>query len=52
LQHFQHIIPCGIQEDDKAVTSLSAELGQEVDMKVIKTQLKTHFAQLFVFGFE
>ncbi len=52
LQHFQHIIPCGIQEDDKTVTSLATELGSPVDVEVIKTQLKAHFAELFVFGFE
>lgn len=52
LQHFEHIIPCGIQEEDKAVTSLARELGRAVDIQLVKTTLKKHFAQLFGFGFE
>lgn len=52
LQHFDHIIPCGIQEEDKAVTSLTKELGAPVDMQLVKDRLKQHFAQLFSFGFE
>jgi len=45
LSYFQHIIPCGI--DDKAVTSMGRELGEEVDMKEVKEKLKRHFAELF-----
>lgn len=45
LDYFNNIIPCGIQ--DKAVTSLKKELGQEVDMGQIKSQLKKHFSSLF-----
>lgn len=45
LDYFNNIIPCGIQ--DKAVTSLKKELGQEVDMKQIKSQLKKNFSSLF-----
>src|SRR3954463_2791782 len=45
LDYFGNIIPCGIK--DKAVTSLKAELGREVDMKEVKEKLKTHFAALF-----
>lgn len=45
LDYFSNIIPCGIQ--DKAVTSLNKELGQDVDMTEIKQKLKKHFSQLF-----
>lgn len=45
LNYFSNIIPCGIQ--DKAVTSLNKELGQEVNMDKIKEQLKKHFSTLF-----
>lgn len=45
LDYFKNIVPCGIQ--DKAVTSLNKELGQDVDIAEIKEKLKKHFAALF-----
>lgn len=45
LGYFDHIIPCGI--NDKAVTSLAAELKREVPMEEIKTKIKVAFASLF-----
>lgn len=45
LNYFNNIVPCGIQ--DKAVTSLNKELGQNVDMNDIKEKLKKHFSTLF-----
>lgn len=45
LDYFKNIVPCGIQ--DKAVTSLNKELGQDVDMFEIKEKLKKHFKSLF-----
>ncbi len=45
LDYFKNIIPCGIQ--DKAVTSLNKELGQDVVMLEIKEKLKKHFSTLF-----
>jgi lipoyl(octanoyl) transferase len=45
LDYFKNIVPCGIQ--DKAVTSLNKELGQDVDMTEIKEKLKKHFSTLF-----
>lgn len=45
LDYFSNIVPCGIQ--DKAVTSLNKELGEEVDMSEIKKKLLKHFASLF-----
>ncbi|MBX3102263.1 MAG: lipoyl(octanoyl) transferase LipB [Bacteroidetes bacterium] len=45
LSYFGHIIPCGIS--DKAVTSLQQELGQPVDMELVKNLMKTHMAEVF-----
>ncbi len=45
LEYFSNIIPCGIQ--DKSVTSLNKELGEDVDMFQIKEKLKKHFSSLF-----
>ncbi len=45
LDYFNNIVPCGIQ--DKAVTSLNKELGQDIDMREIKEKLKKHFSTLF-----
>ncbi|WP_194851236.1 lipoyl(octanoyl) transferase LipB [Nonlabens antarcticus] len=45
LGYFDHIIPCGIQ--DKAVTSLQAELKREVDLEEVKQKIRTYFAELF-----
>jgi lipoyl(octanoyl) transferase len=47
LNYFNFIVPCGIDDSDKAVTSLSAEIGKNVDFKKVKVCLKKHFAQLF-----
>lgn len=45
LGYFQHIVPCGI--DDKAVTSLAAELGAPQNMEEVKERLKQHLTSLF-----
>jgi len=45
LKYFQHIIPCGIS--DKAVTSLSAETGEEMDMLEVKQKVKKYFEKRF-----
>lgn len=45
LGYFDHIIPCGI--DDKAVTSLAAELKRPVDEQEVKEKIKQYFSQLF-----
>ena len=45
LDYFSNIVPCGIQ--DKSVTSLNKELGQDIDMNEIKIKLKKHFSVLF-----
>jgi lipoyl(octanoyl) transferase len=45
LTYFGHIVPCGIQ--DKAVTSMAAELGQPVELADVARRLKAHLAALF-----
>ncbi len=49
LNHFNNIIPCGIADQDKAVTSLALELGQSVNIEEVKNKLKGHFAEIFEF---
>jgi lipoyl(octanoyl) transferase len=45
LDYFNNIVPCGI--DDKAVTSLEAELGYPPDIEEVKLNVKNHLSQLF-----
>lgn len=45
LSYFNHIVPCGIQ--DRAVTSLSKELGMPVEMKEVEEQMKVNLAAIF-----
>jgi lipoyl(octanoyl) transferase len=49
LEHFNMIVPCGIQEDTKVVTSMQKELQQEVDLEKVKTELVGSFQQVFEF---
>jgi lipoyl(octanoyl) transferase len=51
LSHFNHIIPCGINDADKDVTSMSQELGVEVSLSEVKNTLKRHFADLFEYEY-
>lgn len=51
LDYFSNIIPCGIQDTDKAVTSIAAELGQEVDRATVMTLARQQFADLFEFEY-
>lgn len=51
LTHFGNIVPCGIADDDKAVTSLAFELGQDVDIEEVKFRLRGQLADLFGFEF-
>lgn len=45
LSYFNSIVPCGIKE--KAVTSLSKELGVEVSLAEVKEKLIANFSRLF-----
>ncbi len=51
LSHFQYIVPCGIRDSDKDVTSMAAELGAPVEMVEVKEKLKQHYADLFEFEY-
>lgn len=51
LEYFDYIIPCGIQEADKGVTSLSKELKREVPIAEVKEILKYQCATLFKFEY-
>jgi len=52
LNYFKNMVPCGINDPDKDVTSLQAELGREIDMIEVKNYLRKHFAEIFEFEFE
>jgi lipoyl(octanoyl) transferase len=45
LEYFNHIIPCGI--DDKAVTSMEAELGHKMDYEEVKSVVRQEFENVF-----
>jgi lipoyl(octanoyl) transferase len=45
LSYFEHIVPCGIS--DKAVTSLQAQLGKEIDQNEVKERIVSHFEEVF-----
>ena len=45
LEYFKHIVPCGIE--DKDVTSLSKELGSELDIIEVSEKLKSHLFIIF-----
>lgn len=51
LQHFDNIVPCGIADADKTVTSMAQELGQTVDIEDVKKRLRKHYAVLFGFQY-
>lgn len=45
LNYFKNIVPCGI--DDKAVTTMQAELGKELNINEVKKNLQHHISVLF-----
>jgi lipoyl(octanoyl) transferase len=49
LSYFNNIIPCGINDDDKTVTSISQELGRKVDRQEVEQLLIKEFAEMFGF---
>nr|MBS0036916.1 lipoyl(octanoyl) transferase [Saprospiraceae bacterium] len=51
LDFFNYIVPCGIAEVDKEVTTMSRELGEQVDMDRVKELLKQHFKDIFEFEY-
>lgn len=51
VNYFNHIIPCGIADNDKSVTSMQIELGKKVDMEEVIERLKSIFASVFEFDY-
>lgn len=49
LSHFKNIIPCGIDEKDRDVTSLSKELGRKIALEDIQPLVHGHFRAVFGF---
>lgn len=52
LTHFGNIIPCGIAESDRSVTSLSVELGRPVELAEVKPIVQRHFQEVFGFSLD
>ncbi|MBC6994021.1 lipoyl(octanoyl) transferase LipB [Neolewinella lacunae] len=50
LNHFGHIVPCGIAEADRSVTSLSQELGRRIALEEVKPLVQRHFQEVFGFS--
>ena len=49
LAYFQNIVPCGI--DDKAVTSMAAELLSLLDIEEVMKKMRHHLGELFEMEF-
>ncbi|MBY5960064.1 lipoyl(octanoyl) transferase LipB [Membranicola marinus] len=47
LTNFQYIVPCGIEAENMAVTSLAREVGHELDITEVTTRFTNHFTHLF-----
>ena len=47
LTYFEHIVPCGIADANKTVTSLAAELGEPIDLTAVQDRLLHHFGTIF-----
>lgn len=47
LEHFNYIVPCGIVDTDKTITSLERETGASVPLEEVHQALKKHFTAIF-----
>jgi lipoyl(octanoyl) transferase len=47
LKYFGQIIPCGITDLDKRVTSISKEINREIDIQEVCYYICTHFEKVF-----
>ena len=50
LTHFNNIVPCGIDDADRSVTSLSVEVGRPIELEEVKPLVKKHFQDVFNFS--
>ncbi len=48
LKYFQKIIPCGIVDQEKSVTSMHVEINRYTDYQEVKQRFIYHFQHLFV----
>ncbi len=51
LDYYRGIVPCGISEMDKDVTSMSRELGRTMDRQIVVEALKKEFSEVFEFNY-
>ncbi len=51
LKYFKKIIPCGIQQDDTSVTSISAELKKQISSDEVRAIIKSKFSEVFGFDY-
>jgi len=49
LQYFDHIVACGIRDEDKSVTSMQQCLDREIPMEVVRQSLVRHYSEIFGF---
>ncbi len=47
LNYFNHIVPCGIQDEDKSVCSMASLLGNAIDLQEIKKRIGEAFGEVF-----
>lgn len=47
MAYFNYIVPCGIADPDKTVTSLAWEIGYPADLRDVQKRLKKHFCAIF-----
>jgi lipoyl(octanoyl) transferase len=52
LDHFNFIVPCGIKDEDKSVTSLEKELGCKQNVEEVKSVLKKNISTIFEIDYE
>lgn len=52
LSHFSNIIPCGIQDVNRGVTSLKNELGRSIPLDEVKSILLQYMQEIFSFQTE
>jgi lipoyl(octanoyl) transferase len=51
LAYFGHIIPCGITDEDKTVTSLSVEVGRKISVQEAGEVLRLKLAEVFDYNY-
>lgn len=50
LSHFENIVPCGIQEVDKTVTSIQKELNKEIPLQKVIKVMTQKFSDVYNFS--